>query len=361
MIRLDPRLPKSMFTDSKRLQQIIKNLLSNAFKFTHYGRGHADDRAGDRRLERRQRGPEPRPRGARVFGHRHRDRHRAGQAANHLRGVPAGRRQHQPQVRRHRPGPGDQPGAVAPAARRDPPGQHARQGQHVHALPAGQLPAAAHGAQGIRCGLGCAGRDRNRAAQERAAPTRERRHHAAKPALAIASAESRAAMLVNEVGRRPGQHSARRPRAADRRERRAVRALPAGHRARKRLQGLVTSLGAAALAMAQEYKPSAITLDISLPDIEGWRVLERLKNDIAHRHMPVYVVSTEEAAERALAAGARGFLAKPIQSKDLLDRLLDEIKSYAERKRRQRAGGRGRRAQVAGASGNPGRRGRSRD
>ena len=96
-------------------------------------------------------------------------------------------------------------------------------------------------------------------------------------------------------------------------------------------KGLVTSLGAAALAMVREYKPTAITLDISLPDLDGWRVLERLKNDISHRHVPVHVISTEDAGARALHAGARRFLAKPIQSKDLVDRFLDDIKSYAQR------------------------------
>ena len=70
-------------------------------------------------------------------GHRH--RHRARQAAAHLRGVPAGRRHHQPQVRRHGPGAVDQPRDRAPARRRDPRRERARQGQHVHALPARAL------------------------------------------------------------------------------------------------------------------------------------------------------------------------------------------------------------------------------
>ena len=64
--------------------------------------------------------------GRRVLRHRHRHRHPARQAADHLRGVPAGRRQHEPQVRRHGPRPGDQPRDRAPARRRDPPREHAR-------------------------------------------------------------------------------------------------------------------------------------------------------------------------------------------------------------------------------------------
>jgi CheY-like chemotaxis protein len=64
----------------------------------------------------------------------------------------------------------------------------------------------------------------------------------------------------------------RRPRAADRRERPVVRALPARHRAREGLQGLVTSAGASALALVRDYQPSAITLDLHLSDIDGWRV-----------------------------------------------------------------------------------------
>jgi signal transduction histidine kinase/DNA-binding response OmpR family regulator/HAMP domain-containing protein len=99
-------------------------------------------------------------------------------------------------------------------------------------------------------------------------------------------------------------------------------------------KGLVTSLGAAALALSREYKPTAITLDIFLPDIEGWRVLDRLKNDIGSRHIPICVISTEEARERALASGALRFIAKPIQSKDVLEAMLQHLKSYTSFTRR---------------------------
>ena len=65
------------------------------------------------------------------------------------------------------------------------------------------------------------------------------------------------------------------------------------------LFGLVTSLGTSALSMTREYNPSAITLDIYLPDIDGWRVLDRLKNDVQPRHIPVCIISTDESRDRA--------------------------------------------------------------
>ena len=74
----------------------------------------------------------------------------------------------------------------------------------------------------------------------------------------------------------------------------------------KGCKGLVTSQGAAALALARDYMPDAVTLDILLPDIDGWRVLDRLKHDLSTRHIPICVVSTEDARERAFAAGALG-------------------------------------------------------
>jgi signal transduction histidine kinase/DNA-binding response OmpR family regulator/HAMP domain-containing protein len=90
-------------------------------------------------------------------------------------------------------------------------------------------------------------------------------------------------------------------------------------------KGLVTSQGAGALALARDRMPDALTLDIVLPDMDGWRVLDRLKHDLSTRHIPVWVVSTEDARERALDGGARGFIAKPIPSKDALDAGLQHL------------------------------------
>src|SRR5262249_49363152 len=81
--------------------------------------------------------------------------------------------------------------------------------------------------------------------------------------------------------------------------------------------------------------PEAITLDIHLPDLDGWRVLERLKNDLSKRHIPVCVISTEEACERAMAMGALSFVAKPVKTKATLENALEAIKEYVNRPQKE--------------------------
>jgi len=83
--------------------------------------------------------------------------------------------------------------------------------------------------------------------------------------------------------------------------------------------------------MTREFHPSVISLDIFLPDMQGWRILDRLKTDSVTRHIPICVVSTDDSRERALQAGAIGFLAKPLQSKDLVDRAVADLYAYCER------------------------------
>ena len=102
----------------------------------------------------------------------------------------------------------------------------------------------------------------------------------------------------------------------------------------KGFKGVIAGSGVAALALAAEYVPAAVTLDIFLPDIDGWRVLDRLKNDELTRHIPVSVISTDESRERALKAGAYEFASKPMQSAEDIDMLLERLSAYLQRTRR---------------------------
>jgi HAMP domain-containing protein/signal transduction histidine kinase/DNA-binding response OmpR family regulator len=92
-------------------------------------------------------------------------------------------------------------------------------------------------------------------------------------------------------------------------------------------KGIVSNLGQAALALAKEYRPSAITLDVFLPDMLGWTVLNNLKLDPATRHIPVQVLSIEEGRLHGLVHGAFSCLIKPA-TRDDLEEALDRIKSY---------------------------------
>ncbi|HET9645267.1 MAG TPA: response regulator, partial [Burkholderiaceae bacterium] len=96
-------------------------------------------------------------------------------------------------------------------------------------------------------------------------------------------------------------------------------------------KALVATTGSSSLAMTREYHPSLITLDIFLPDMQGWRILDRIKGDLETRHIPICVVSTDDSRDRALQAGALAFVAKPLQSKDDVDEAMAEISRYVER------------------------------
>ncbi|HEX4439823.1 MAG TPA: response regulator, partial [Thermoanaerobaculia bacterium] len=89
--------------------------------------------------------------------------------------------------------------------------------------------------------------------------------------------------------------------------------------------------GSDGLSLVKELpRVDAITLDIQLPVMDGWRVLERLKTDMRTRHIPVYLITTEEDTGRALPLGAIGVLQKPINSRDALDRAFAEIRRAIE-------------------------------
>src|SRR5205085_3981181 len=97
------------------------------------------------------------------------------------------------------------------------------------------------------------------------------------------------------------------------------------------LKVLVATRGAAGVAMARDFMPQSITLDLNLPDIDGWRVLDRLKNDPATRHIPVFIITTDEERERGLRMGAAGVATKPFKTRDALDETFAKIKEFTAR------------------------------
>jgi hypothetical protein len=83
----------------------------------------------------------------------------------------------------------------------------------------------------------------------------------------------------------------------------------------------VARTGAEALSKARELKPAAITLDILLPDLDGWEVLTRLKRDAATSEIPVVVVSVVDNPQLGTALGALDYFVKPVPARELTDRL----------------------------------------
>ena len=275
------------------------------------GRRAAVGDRGRRRLEPRASGAQPVARRHRFRSVRHRHRHPAGEAEDHLRGVPAGRRLHQPQVRRHRPGPRHQPRACEPARRRNPAAQHARQGLDLRALPAGEVCRARH-----PCSTA--------------------------PATAARALAQTPAALTAQLPDRPVEHI-----PDDRLEIQPGDTIlliveDDPHYARvimdlardKGFKVLVATRGADALDLAKQFQPTAVSLDVFLPDMLGWTVLSQLKQNPLTRHIPVQIITLDEDRQHALARGAFSFVTKPTTTEGV-DAALSRIKEYAAPRRKR--------------------------
>jgi CheY-like chemotaxis protein/signal transduction histidine kinase/CHASE3 domain sensor protein len=83
-------------------------------------------------------------------------------------------------------------------------------------------------------------------------------------------------------------------------------------------QCVIAPTGSEGLAAALEYAPSAVVLDMNLPDFSGLGVLDQLKRDPATRHVPVHVVSVADYTQEALERGAMGYALKPVKREELV-------------------------------------------
>ena len=97
---------------------------------------------------------------------------------------------------------------------------------------------------------------------------------------------------------------------------------------------LVAMRGADALALAREFQPTAVSLDVFLPDMLGWTVLNHLKQDPATRHIPVQMLTLDEDRQHGLARGAFAFVTKPTTTEGL-EAALARIKDYAAPRRKR--------------------------
>jgi HAMP domain-containing protein/CheY-like chemotaxis protein/signal transduction histidine kinase len=99
-------------------------------------------------------------------------------------------------------------------------------------------------------------------------------------------------------------------------------------------KAIVAMRGADAIELAKQYQPTAVSLDVFLPDMLGWTVLSQLKQNPLTRHIPVQVVTHDEDRQHALAQGAFSFVNKPTTPEGVEAALL-KIKEYSQPRRKR--------------------------
>jgi HAMP domain-containing protein/CheY-like chemotaxis protein/signal transduction histidine kinase len=97
---------------------------------------------------------------------------------------------------------------------------------------------------------------------------------------------------------------------------------------------LIAGTGTEALALAREFGPTAISLDVFLPDMLGWTVLNHLKQDARTRHIPVQMLTLDEDRHHGLSRGAFAYVTKPSSTEDL-EAALTRIREYSQPRRKR--------------------------
>jgi CheY-like chemotaxis protein len=97
---------------------------------------------------------------------------------------------------------------------------------------------------------------------------------------------------------------------------------------------LLAMRGEVALDLAKQYQPTAVSLDVFLPDMLGWNVLSQLKQNPLTRHIPVQIITLDEDRQHGLARGAFSFVVKPTTPEGISE-ALDKIKDFAQPRRRR--------------------------
>ncbi len=102
----------------------------------------------------------------------------------------------------------------------------------------------------------------------------------------------------------------------------------------KGFKALLAMRGDDALDLAKQYQPTAVSLDVFLPDMLGWNVLSQLKQNPLTRHIPVQIITLDEDRQHGLARGAFSFIVKPTTPQGLSD-ALGKIKEFAQPRRKR--------------------------
>ncbi|TDF95517.1 response regulator [Paenibacillus piri] len=93
---------------------------------------------------------------------------------------------------------------------------------------------------------------------------------------------------------------------------------------------LVALRGDTGLQLAKQYKPDAIILDIQLPVVDGWSILVHLKNDVETRHIPIHVISVVDQVQQGLSLGAIAYLRKP-SGRESLEEAFSQLEAFLEK------------------------------